>query len=141
MWVRCLVFVSDMIQKYYLWAYRFQNGCSKCAYTHHFIHWANSAFKVLRLFMNCCKMPFEIAIQSKWKWTNWTLKGFEIFMANLMIYFFQIRNDFNFDTNAKIKDSELNKKHVLTFTNAMYLQNLIFRRSKKVCFLLMSIIN
>jgi len=68
-------------------------------------------------------------------------KGFEIFMANLMIYFFQIRNDINFDTNAKIKDSELNKKHILTFTNAMYLQNLVFRRSKKVWFLLMPIKN
>ena len=68
-------------------------------------------------------------------------KGFDIFMANLMIYFFQIRNDINFDTNAKIKDSELNKKHILTFTNAMYLQNLVFRRSKKVWFLLMPIKN
>ena len=85
---------------------------------------ANDAFQIIVYIVTKYGIDFQLFEE----------KGFEIFMANLMIYFFQIRNDFNFDTNAKIKDSELNKKHVLTFTNAMYLQNLIFRRSKKVCF-------
>ena len=65
---------------------------------------------------------------------NWTeSKGFETFLANLTNYFYQIRNDLNFDTNANIKNVELNKKLVLTLANMMYMQNLIFRQSKKFC--------
>jgi hypothetical protein len=83
---------------------------------------ANDAFQCIVYIVSKYEFDFQI----------FESKGFEIFMVNLMSYLFQIRNDLNFDTNAKIKDSELNNKHILTFTNSMYLQNLIFRRSKKV---------
>ena len=83
---------------------------------------ANDAFQCIVYIVSKYELDFQI----------FESKSFEIFMANLMSYLLQIRNDLNFDTNAKIKDSELNKKHILTFTNSMYLQNLIFRRSKKV---------
>jgi hypothetical protein len=65
------------------------------------------------------------------KWVE--SKNFESFLANLMNYFYKIRNDLHFDTNLKIENGELNKKMVLTLANIMYTQNLIFRRSKKFC--------
>ena len=62
-------------------------------------------------------------------------KGFEVFLSNLMLYFYEIRNDLNLEKNNNIKKSDLefNKKRVLILANSLYMKNLIFRRSKQFC--------